>query len=442
MAGDLIVSGLSGSGFDGGAIVQQILQLRSIPIQRLQQEKALVQAKLTSLSDLSGRISDFLGLVEDLDVDQLFKNRTVNVGDDGVLSATVTEEAPLLSFSVTVNELASGEIRVSNSGVSSLDTGLSSSGTLTLSYDTGSGTETFSIDYSAGDTLQNLVDAINSAQSRVKASIYYDGTSYRLMLAESDVSASTVETDTVGGVYAISVSGLPSDLGTDLDTLQSAKNAQIVIGSGSPITSPSNTFSDVITGVTITAKTKGTSSLTISEDYSKVRDFFKKFEKNFNSLVESADSLITGDAPLFAGEGSIRNVRTGAVDRLDPLIEAGLIDYDGDTGKIKVNTDRLNELLEQDPESVKELITGLRDSYKSFLEGQRDVFKSFEDTFNTQIERIDERIQSLAQRLQQEERLLRLEFSRLEAFISQANDIRDRLRQFMVSLSEINQGGN
>ena len=442
MAGDLIVSGLSGSGFDGGAIVQQILQLRSIPIQRLQQEKALVQAKLTSLSDLSGRISDFLGLVENLDIDQLFKNRTVNVGDDGVIDATVTEEAPLLSFSVTVNELASGEIRVSNSGVSSLETGLSSSGTLTLSYDTGSGTETFNINYSAGDTLQDLVNAINSAQSRVKASIYYDGTSYRLMLAESDVSASTVETDTAGGTYAISVSGLPSDLGTDLDTLQSAKNAQIVIGSGSAITSPSNTFNDVITGVTITAKAKGTSSLEIREDYSKVTDFFKKFEKNFNSLVESADSLITGESPLFAGEGSIRNVRTGAVDRLDPLIEAGLIDYDGDTGKIKVNTDRLNELLEKDPESVKGLIANIRDSYKSFLEGQRDVFKSFEDTFNTQIERIDERIQSLAQRLQQEERLLRLEFSRLEAFISQANDIRDRLRQFMVSLSEINQGGN
>lgn len=442
MAGDLIVSGLSGSGFDGGAIVQQILQLRSIPIQRLQQEKALVQAKLTSLSDLSGRISDFLGLVENLDIDQLFKNRTVNVGDDGIIDATVTEEAPLLSFSVTVNELASGEIRVSNSGVSSLETGLSSSGTLTLSYDTGSGTETFNINYSAGDTLQDLVDAINSAQSRVKASIYYDGTSYRLMLAESDVSASTVETDTAGATYAISVSGLPSDLGTDLDTLQSAKNAQIVIGSGSAITSPSNTFNDVITGVTITAKAKGTSSLEIREDYSKVTDFFKKFEKNFNSLVESADSLITGESPLFAGEGSIRNVRTGAVDRLDPLIEAGLIDYDGDTGKIKVNTDRLNELLEKDPESVKGLIANIRDSYKSFLEGQRDVFKSFEDTFNTQIERIDERIQSLAQRLQQEERLLRLEFSRLEAFISQANDIRDRLRQFMVSLSEINQGGN
>ena len=90
---------------------------------------------------------------------------------------------------------------------------------------------------------------------------------------------------------------------------------------------------------------------------------------------------------------------------------------------------------------MKDLISTIKDSYTGYLEAERDVFKAFEDTFNAQIERIDERIQLLAQRLQQEEKLLRLEFSRLEAFISQANDIRDRLKQFMVSLSEINKGG-
>jgi flagellar hook-associated protein 2 len=58
-----------------------------------------------------------------------------------------------------------------------------------LTYNTGSGTESFSIDYSAGDTLEDLVNAINSAQDRVKASIYYDGSSYRLMLSESDAGA-------------------------------------------------------------------------------------------------------------------------------------------------------------------------------------------------------------------------------------------------------------
>jgi len=56
MAGDLFVSGLTGTNFDGGAIVDQIMQLRSLPIQRLQQEKALVQAKLSSLGNLSAGI--------------------------------------------------------------------------------------------------------------------------------------------------------------------------------------------------------------------------------------------------------------------------------------------------------------------------------------------------------------------------------------------------
>ena len=442
MAGDIMVSGLTGA-FDSGAFVEQILQLRSIPIQRLQQEKALVQAKLSSLSNFVGAVKSFRDLFENLDVDSLFKNRSVNVSDESVLSATATEEAPLITFSVTVNKLSSAEIRVSNGGVSDLNTGFASSGTLTITYDTGSATETFNIDYSTGETLEDLVNKINSSQDRVKASIYYDGSTYRLMLSESDVGASTVETDTTGGIYAISVSGQPSELGTDFDTIQLAKNAEIQIGSGSPITSPSNEFSNVITGVTITAKAVGSSEVTIGEDYGKVREFFSDFAENFNGVVEMVGELTGGESPLFAGEGTIRLTQTGIVDRLDPLIQKGLIDYDGVTGKISINTDKLNELLESDPDSVKDLINELKDSYTPFLSGQVDVFGTFEENFNLQIERIDERISVLAQRLQEEERLLRLEFSRLEAFISRANELRERFRMFMVSLSEMNnQGGS
>jgi len=442
MAGDLIVSGLTGTAFDGGAIVEQLLQLRSIPIQRLEREKALVQAKLSSLGNLSSAINDFYSIFNNLDIDKLFQKRKVTVGDDSILSATATEEAPLISFSVTVNRLAKAEMRVSNGGVSDLTTGFSSSGTLTLTYDTGSGTQSFNIDYSAGETLENLVDKINSAQGFVKASVYYDGTSYRLMLTEKDLGSSTVETNTGSGVYAINVTGLPSELGTDLDTLQVAQNAELVIGSGSPVTSPTNEFKDIISGMTITVKAQGTTDVTVKEDYSKVRSFLGDFVEKFNALVELADSLTVGESPLFAGDGTIRGVRIGVVERLDPLIEKGLIDYDGNTGKISLNTDRLNELLEQDPEAVKGVITQIKDNYSNYLEQQKDVFKSFEQTFNDRIERIDERIRFLAERLVQEERILRREFARLEAFIAEAEELRARFRQFMVSLSRISGGGD
>ncbi|NPA40988.1 MAG: flagellar filament capping protein FliD [Aquificae bacterium] len=441
MAGEMYISGLTGSNFDGGAIVDQILQLKSLPLQKLQQEKALVQAKLSSLGNLSEGIGGFLSLFEGLVVDDLFSGKTASVSNGDILGATVTEEAPNIGFSVTVNRLAQGEIRVSNGGFANLTDTFGTSGTLTINYNTGSATESFSIDYNAGETLEDLVNRINSSQDRVKASIYYDGTSYKLMLSENDVGASTVETDTAGGVYAIEVTGIPSELGTGFDTLQNAQNAQIVIGSGNPITSPSNTFENVISGVTLEVKDIGSSTVTISESYSKVVSFFNDFAKKYNGLVKLVDELTTGEEALFRGDYTVSSVKTGLAERLDPLIELGLIDYDGDTGEISINTDKLNELLSSDPEKVKSLVQTIKDSYGSYLEGQKDIFGGFERTFNDRIESIDERIRTLATRLAQEEQILRREYAQLEAFIAQANEIRQRLQQFVVTLSQMNKGG-
>ena len=442
MAGELFLSGITGTNFDGGAIVDQIMQLKALPLQKLQQEKAFIQAKLSSLGNLSGAIGDFYSLFETLSVDDLFKGKSASVLNPDVLSASVTEEAPNVDFSVTVNRLSQTEIRVSNGGVSDLASTFSSSGTLTVTYDTGSGTETFNINYSAGETLEDLVNRINSSQSRVKASVYFDGTNYKLMLSEADVGASTVETDTGSGVYAIKVTGLPSELGADMDTIQSAQNAEIVIGSGSPITSPSNTFENVISGVTLEVKSTGTTNVSITESYSKVTSFLSDFVKKYNAVVDIVDELTVGEKAIFRGNYTVSSVKTGIAQRLDPLIQLGLIDYDGDTGKISLNTDRLNDLLSTDPDSVRNAIEELRGSYEGYLGAQKDLFQSFENTLNDRIEGIDERITSLSQRLAQEERLLRKEYAQLEAFIAQANEIRQRLQQFMVTLSQMTKGGD
>jgi len=434
MAGELYLSGLTGTNFDGGAIVDQLIRLKALPIQKLQQEKALVQAKLTSIGNLSKGLGDFLSLFENLKLDDLFKGKGASVSDSSVLSVSVTEDAPTVDFSVSVNKLAQGEIRVSDGGLTDLSSTFSSSGTLTITYDTGSGTENFNVDYSPTDTLRDLVNRINASQNRVNASVYFDGSRYRLMLSEKDVGASTAETD------VIQVSGLPSELGSGLSTVQNAQNAEIVIGSGPPITSPSNTFKDVIGGITIEVKKVGSSNVSIKESYSKVSEFLNNFAKNYNATVGLVDSLTVGEKALFRGDYTISRVKTGMADRLDPLVRLGLINYD-DNGKISINTDRLSNLLTTDPKSVRKAIEDTVSSYRGYLEAQKGFFGGSERTYNEQIERIDERVASLTKRLAQEEQILRKRYAQLESFISRANEIRDRLSQFIVTLSEMNKGG-
>ncbi len=164
--------------------------------------------------------------------------------------------------------------------------------------------------------------------------------------------------------------------------------------------------------------------------------------EKFNALVELVDTATRGEDALFRGDYTIGSLRTGVVERLDPLIDLGVIDYDGDTGKISIRTDRLNELFDTDPQRVKEALNSLKDSYKTYLSSQKDLFGGFEDSYSDRIEDIDERIGELAKRLAQEEQILRREYARLEAFIAQANEIRERLKQFIVTLSEMTRGGD
>jgi len=438
MAGELIFSGLTGTGFDGGAIVDQIMQVKSLPLQRLQREKALVEAKLSSFANISGAVGDFYSLFESLSISELFSGKRVSVSDESVLSARATDSAPNIEFSITVNKLARAEIRVSTGGFTSLSDTFSESGVLDITYNLGGGTlETFSVEYSAGETLEDLVDRINSSQNRVSASVYYDGTSYRLMLSEKDVGASSVETDESGGVYAIEVSGLPTELGTGMDTLQGAQNAELVIGTGSPTTSPSNTFENIISGITVEVKKTGSATVSVDESYSKVREFFATFVERYNATVDVVKGATFGEEAILRGDYTVSRIETDIANRLDPLLRVGLIDYDGESGRISLRTERLTELLEEDSQAVREVIEELRASYSPYLESQRDFFKGFEDNLSESVRRIEERIDQLAQRLLVEEQLLRREYARLEAFISRANDIRERLKQFMVSVREV-----
>jgi flagellar hook-associated protein 2 len=437
MAGDVYIGGLSGTGFDGAAMAQQILQLRAIPLQKLQVEKQEVDTKLSYLGQLYEKVNSFYDFFSNLNVEDLFLGKKATVSNTDAVSVSVTESAPNIEFSVTVNQLAQGEIRVSNGGLSNLTDTFASSGTLTISYNTGSSTESFSINYSAGQTIEELVNAINSAQDRVKASVYYDGTKYSLMLSEQDLGASTVETDTNNGVYVISVSGLPSELGTGLDTLQNARNAKLTIGSGTPVSSPTNTFENVISGITIKAKDLASSTVKVDDNYSKVSSFLNDFAENYNSLVNMVDALTSGEDALFIGENTITNLKYGMANRLDPLIELGVLQYDGDTGKISIDSSKLSQLLSSEPDRVKDALSSLKTSFEGFLEVQSNTFKGFKRALEDRSNRLGENIQALAERLAREEILLRREFARLEAFISDADALKQRFQQFMVSLSEI-----
>ncbi|MEN2994258.1 MAG: flagellar filament capping protein FliD [Thermodesulfovibrio sp.] len=437
---DLYISGLTGT-LDTENIISRLLKIKQQPLNKLNQERALIQAKVTSLANLYGNLNEMRNFFTNLDINKIFSTKKATSSNTSILTATVKDNAPNITMNITVNKLAQMEIRTTNKGVSSLTDTFASSGTLTLKYwKDNLNFFTYDINYSAGQTLQDLVNSINSLQNKIKASIYYTGTDYRLILTEADPSFSTKETDTSASSYVIEAFGLPLELGS-LQTLQNAQNASLTIGSSTtPVTSPSNTFNNIVTGVDITVKEIGSATVSISEDYSQIDTAFNSFVSLYNSVISIINSM-TGKGAQFQGDSTITTIKTGFVRLLNPLINAGLIDYSDKDGTISINSSRLNSLKTK-PEKLSEILTTLKNSFSAQLNGWIGVINTYKNIGETQISNISKKITDIQAYLTKYEERLRREYAQLEAFISKINQISARIQDFITTLSEMTSGGS
>ena len=311
MAGEIYFNNLTGK-FDWGSIIDQIIRIKSLPLQRLSQEAQQIQAKQSATQKLLDAVKGLSQVFESLTVDDLFKGKRANSSDSSVLTATASENTPNVTLNVDVLKLAQKEALATINGVSDPNATISWD-YFRIAYNTGSGYERFEINPGSG-TLQDLVNAINNvAGSKIVASIFYDGTSYKLMLSEKDEKASNVETTSTNTVIsfedALYVNGQAWNLDVN-NPLQSAQNAQIRIGN-TTITSTYNTFENLITGLNVEVKKVGSATISVSDDYSKVVDFFNNFVKNYNAVISQVNQL-TGKGALFQGDYSIVGIKNGA----------------------------------------------------------------------------------------------------------------------------------
>ena len=429
---DIYMSNITGL-LDVDSIIQGLLQSKTQDIQDLQNERAILQAQSSSLSNLLGALNDLNDFVETLNVSNLFTGKSVTVGDPDILSATAESDTPNIDIrDLTVSKLSQEEIRTSSTGVTDLNSTIDSA-TFTLRYWTSDTTyEETEINFSGG-TLQDLVDAINSSQDKIEASILFDGTYYKLMLSEKGVGNSTKETATDSFVIEISSGNLPTQLGS-LETLQSAQNAEIQIGSNT-FSSPSNTFEDIISGLTITVYQTGTTYISVEDDYSQVSSSLNDLLEKINSVIDLVNSQ-TAEGGVFQGNAVITQIKPQIFSQMSPLINLGLINID-DEGKYSLNTETLNNLIETDLETLQSAISQVKTNFSSTLEDLINTINTYKSIQDQQIERINEEIEEIQQTLTKEEERLRLEFSKIEALMYQNEQLRTKLENMVTPISEI-----
>ena len=305
----------------------------------------------------------------------------------------------------------------------------------------GSGNGSFSIngvsiDYNVNnDSVQNIVARINASNAGVTAS--FDRVNDRFSLTNKT-------TGDVGVAISESPGGLLESLGLGGGaTLSRGKNAQFAIDGGPVLTSASNTFDDSshgIAGLSVTATSETTESVTVAGDSSgaksKVEDFIAKYNA-VQSLIETqtrtttaADGRVTastlsGNRELSDIAKALRNKvfaavpgLTGAVQRLEGLG----IDFKTGTNELEIkDATKLDVGLRDNGDAVRSLFgdstDGLvkrLDTYVKQITGSTGSLTTQTTSLAKQSKDIDEQIATMDRRLTQQRQLLESSFIRME----------------------------
>ncbi len=449
MAGEIYFNNITGK-FDWGSIIDQIIRLKSVPIQKLSKEAEDIKLKQTSLSKLNDAIRILKEFLSNLDPKSITKSKIAVSSDEKVLIASASENAPEINLRIKVEQLAQREIILSRFSTNDVNANITwNDFSLRFAKNYGDYV-TFNIQAGSG-TLSDLVNRINqTAGDYIQASIYFDGNGYRLMLAEKNESLSKLETDIQTNTFVISEASAMNINGVwGLDytaPLQLAKNAKIGVGdnyamygSETFVESPSNTFENLVNGLTITVKSLGEAKVEVQQDFSKATNTLKDFVEKYNKVIDMVNKLTAKDA-IFQGDYSIFGIKGQLTKTLYDMFAYDILNIN-EEGKIELNSSALSSLIQRDSEKFKHILEVLKKDMLSYLSGLASSLERFNQDYSSRVERINARVHYLKTQLIREEERLRLEYAKVEAFINKAQETMARLQAFIVSLSEM-QGGN
>lgn len=284
----------------------------------------------------------------------------------------------------------------------------------------------------ANDTLDDVVDRINSSDAGVTASVDQTTDSLRIV---SDQQGSRTIRFTAGTSNFLNVTGLTTA------TQTAGADAQYRIDGGDLITVNSNTVEDAIAGVTLTFRGLGTTSVTVDvdsdaivEDVQGFVDAFNESVKNIRSLT-GAEGTLRGDIGLRSIESFLRSVifQSVGAGEFQSLIDIGISTgsaFDPASDQLLVfDEEKFRAALVDDRAGVSTLFAndgdnGIADLLFPFLDestgltgylNQRSRAGGFIDD---QIDGLDRQIERIEARVAVREQRLRAQFAQLEQFSS------------------------
>jgi len=379
-----------GSGLDINALITQLVTAEgSAGANRLNLREAEYQGDISAFGSLKVALSIFQTGVQGLQELSDFQQRSASTSNKEIFTVSADETADVSQYGVEVVQLAeTHKLITANTFATTATVG---AGTLTFAQDE----DSFSVVVGATDTLTDIRDAVNSASdnSGLKAAIInvddgLGGTEQKLVFTAEfsglvNEITITADDDDLSDTDNLGLSRL---VNVNLDEPSIPQDGQIKVD-GQLASSSTNSFKNVIDGITINAVSVGADeTLSVTESRSSVTVKINTFIANYNGLVDtfsalgsynsatSTGGILLGDSALRGVQNSIRQEVSSSISGLSgsfsTLAELGITT--DDTGKLVLNDSTLNDALDRGFDQVGELFAsenGIANTLDSIVEG-------------------------------------------------------------------------
>ncbi|WP_375191724.1 flagellar filament capping protein FliD [Marinobacter sp.] len=364
-----------GSGVLTSDLVDQLVQAERAPTEnRLKQKTEQTQALLSAYGKLRSAITELRLPMRQLSAPDNLKAFSASSSNEGIAVSVDSTKASRGTYSVEVTSLAGAQALASRDVFADRDATSVGQGTLTLNV--GDKTTNITIDAS-NDTLQGLANAINDSDAGVSAGVIDTGNGFQLVLSADEtgtanavsisVSGDTGGTDTDNQGLSRFAFNSGMDVDAGLKETIAASDAVMKIN-GVEVTRSTNSFENVIDGLTFDITETGSSIIKVQQDFGAVADRVQGFVDKFNALQSTIDSLagfnteagvgslLTGDSTVRSIQNQLRQVLTRVVPGLENSSVRSLADVgittNFETGGLQFDRAKFEEQLKNNPDDV------------------------------------------------------------------------------------------
>jgi flagellar hook-associated protein 2 len=449
MAGEIYLSNLSGQ-FDYQSILEKYQKLKSIQLENLYAKEQAVLQKKSAYDAFYGIVKDLAKSFDKMTDPLLVDSKTATISDESVATLKVIDESKLepTSLKFNVRQLAQEDVWISQNKIKQKDgvAVASESGKIKIEYQAvtiggeyiGYKVAEFEYDTDVNDgskpsSLQEIADKINELQDEVTATVFFDGFKYKLMLKGNETGyRNRIKITETGDGDLLDKLALGEDYSDS--HVQKSKNAFVKVY-GQLVQSTTNTFTNIIEGLefTLAPDSKGkTATITVGNDKEKIADSIEGFVNTFNQMVDFINQYTSKDGEL-SGDSTLQSVRSMIMRNFDPFYERGLLEVDRYTGKVSLNKEKLEEMVDNNPEDLKDMLRELDERLTPVMKIITDrggIVDSRIDAYDRQINRIERDLERTAKLIDAEMENLKRQFIQLDSFTAQMNDIKARLAAF------------